>query len=102
MEPEFLAALEEGLFVHQLELDVDAVANEIARVDYEMDEIVEDIENTEDALERDSLADGERRQLRDRARRLSRDLGRLEATRGALVEELREREHQLRTHLGGG
>lgn len=102
LEPEFLAALEEGLFVHQLELDVDAVANEIARVDYEMDEIVEDIENTEDALERDGLADGERRELRDRARRLSRDLGRLEATRGALVEELREREHQLRTHLGGG
>lgn len=101
LERDFLIALEEGLFVYQLELDVDAVASEIAQVDYDIDEIVEDIEDTEEALERDDLADGERRRLRDHARRLSRDLGRLEAHRGALVVELREREIQLRTHLGG-
>lgn len=101
LEPDFLIALEEGLFVHQLELDVDAVASEIARVDYEIEDIVEDIENTEEALERDGLTDEERRRLRDRARQLSRTLGQLEGHRGGLAAELREREIRLRTHLDG-
>lgn len=101
LERDFLIALEEGLFVYQLELDVDAVASEIAQVDYDIDDIVEDIEDTEEALERDDLADEERRRLRDHARRLARDLGRLEVHREALVVELREREIELRTHIGG-
>ena len=99
LEPAFLDALGEGLFIYQLESDVDAVASEIGGVDYAIQERLEEIEDAEVALERDDLSDEERRRLRRLVRGLSREIGQLEAERGDLVAELRARERRLWEYL---
>ena len=101
LEPRFLDALEEGLFVYQLEVDVADVASAIGAVDHAVEQHVADIENAEHALEHDELSDEKRRSLRRLVRSLSREIGQLEAERTDLVVELRLREEQLRRHLEG-
>lgn len=101
LEPGFLDALDEGLFVYGLEAAVDEVAREIGRVDYAIAENEEDIAEAEERLEQGDLSDEERRRLRQHVRSLDREIGRLEADRRALLVELRVREARLQDHLGG-
>ena len=101
LEPGFLDALDEGLFVYGLETAVDEVAGEIGSIDYAIAENDEDMAEAEEQLEQADLSDEERRRLRKHVYELARENGRLEADRRTLVAELRVREARLRDHLGG-
>ena len=101
LEPDFMYALNEGLFVHRLETDVAATESEIAWVDDAIAEHAQEIDEAERALARDELADGERRRLRQSIRGLARRIGQLEGERDALTAELIEREVRLLRHLEG-
>lgn len=99
LEPAFLDALDEGLFVYGLEAAASEVASAIDAIDYAIDEREENIADAEDALEEGGLSDEERRGMRRILRTLAEEIGELHAERRALTAELREREAEIREHL---
>ena len=102
MEREFLAAHAEGMVIFNLEADVQRVADEIASIDYAIEDAEGEIADARKLLDEDrELSSNSRQQLREDIEDLSRHIGRLEADRDQLLIELGVREERLREHMSG-